>query len=185
MVIGDRALDEFIPLCRGKENEVVTQYAMGPLTDLGMLKMDFLGLRTLTIMQEAVRLIHVANPDFNIDTIPTDNKAAFDIYNRGETLGVFQMESGGITSCCKRFDVGCIEDIIAVGALYRPGPMQFIPEYIERKKGLKSRIPAPPPREGLRGNPRDHCLSGTSPTGGQRAGWILARRGRSSPTRDG
>ena len=137
VVIGDRALDEFIPLCRGKENEVVTQYAMGPLTDLGMLKMDFLGLRTLTIMQEAVRLIHVAHPDFNIDTIPTDDKAAFDIYNRGETLGVFQMESGGITSCCKRFDVGCIEDIIAVGALYRPGPMQFIPEYIERKKGLK------------------------------------------------
>ena len=137
VVIGDRPLDEFIPLCRGKENEVVTQYAMGPLTDLGMLKMDFLGLRTLTIMQEAVRLIHVAHPDFNIDTIPTDDKAAFDIYNRGETLGVFQMESGGITSCCKRFDVGCIEDIIAVGALYRPGPMQFIPEYIERKKGLK------------------------------------------------
>ncbi len=137
VVIGDRPLDEFIPLCRGKENEVVTQYAMGPLTDLGMLKMDFLGLRTLTIMQEAVRLIHVANPDFNIDTIPTDDKAAFDIYNRGETLGVFQMESGGITSCCKRFDVGCIEDIIAVGALYRPGPMQFIPDYIERKKGLK------------------------------------------------
>ena len=137
VVIGDRPLDEFIPLCRGKENEVVTQYAMGPLTDLGMLKMDFLGLRTLTIMQETVRLIHVAHPDFKIDTIPTDDKASFGIYNRGETLGVFQMESGGITSCCKRFDVGCIEDIIAVGALYRPGPMQFIPEYIERKKGLK------------------------------------------------
>jgi len=137
VVIGDRPLDEFIPLCRGKENEVVTQYAMGPLTDLGMLKMDFLGLRTLTIMQEAVRLIHSKNPTFNIDLIASDDKEAFDIYNRGETLGVFQMESGGITNCCKRFDVGCIEDIIAIGALYRPGPMQFIDDYIERKKGLK------------------------------------------------
>jgi DNA polymerase-3 subunit alpha len=137
VVIGDRPLDEFIPLCRGKENEVVTQYAMGPLTDLGMLKMDFLGLRTLTIMQEAVRLIHAKVPDFNVDHIPTDDRAAFDIYNRGETLGVFQMESGGITNCCKRFDVGCIEDIIAIGALYRPGPMQFIDDYIERKKGIK------------------------------------------------
>lgn len=137
VVIGDRALDEFIPLCRGKENEVVTQYAMGPLTDLGMLKMDFLGLRTLTIMQEAVRLIHAANPGFDVAAIPTEDRAAFDIYNRGETLGVFQMESGGITNCCKRFDVGSIEDIIAIGALYRPGPMQFIDDYIERKKGLK------------------------------------------------
>ena len=137
VVIGDRPLDEFIPLCRGKENEVVTQYAMGPLTDLGMLKMDFLGLRTLTIMQEAVRLIHFKNPEFNVDTIPTDDKETFEIYNRGETLGVFQMESGGITNCCKRFNVECIEDIIALGALYRPGPMQFIDDYIERKKGLK------------------------------------------------
>jgi DNA polymerase-3 subunit alpha len=137
VVIGDRPLDEFIPLCRGKENEVVTQYAMGPLTDLGMLKMDFLGLRTLTIMQEAVRLIHAKVPDFNIDLIPSDDRPSFDIYNRGETLGVFQMESGGITNCCKRFDVGCIEDIIAIGALYRPGPMQFIDDYIERKKGIK------------------------------------------------
>ena len=137
VVIGDRPLDEFIPLCRGKENEVVTQYAMGPLTDLGMLKMDFLGLKTLTIMQEAVRLIKIHTPDFDFDAIAQDDQAAFDIYNRGETLGVFQMESAGITNCCKRFDVHSIEDIIAIGALYRPGPMQFIDDYIERKKGLK------------------------------------------------
>jgi DNA polymerase-3 subunit alpha len=137
VVIGDRPLDEYIPLCRGKENEVVTQYAMGPLTDLGMLKMDFLGLKTLTVMQEAVRLIHKKDPSFDLAGIPTDDEAAFGIYNRGETLGVFQMESGGITGVCKNFDVKAIDDIIALGALYRPGPMQFIPEYIERKKGLK------------------------------------------------
>lgn len=137
VVIGDRPLDEFIPLCRGKENEIVTQYAMGPLTDLGMLKMDFLGLKTLTVMDEAVRLIHKKDPTFNLEKIPTDDQEAFDIYNRGETLGIFQMESGGITNCCKRFDVQSIDDIIAISALYRPGPMQFIDDYIERKKGLK------------------------------------------------
>ena len=137
VVIGDRPLDEFIPLCRGKENEVVTQYAMGPLTDLGMLKMDFLGLKTLTVMNEAVRLIHKKDPAFDLATIPTNDAATFSIYNNGETLGIFQMESGGITGFCKNFDITTIEDIIALGALYRPGPMQFIPDYIERKKGRK------------------------------------------------
>jgi len=137
VVIGDRPLDEFIPLCRGKENEVVTQYAMGPLTDLGMLKMDFLGLKTLTVMNEAVRLIHKKDSAFDLTTIPTDDAETFGIYNRGETLGIFQMESGGITGFCKNFDITAIGDIIALGALYRPGPMQFIPDYIERKKGRK------------------------------------------------
>lgn len=137
VVIGDRSLDEFIPLCRGKEDEVVTQYAMGPLTDLGMLKMDFLGLKTLTVMNEAVRLIRRKDPKFDLAAIPMTDPGAFGIYNRGETLGVFQMESGGITSCCKRFDVVSIEDIIALSALYRPGPMQFIDDYIERKRGQK------------------------------------------------
>jgi len=137
VVIGDRPLDEFIPLCRGKENEVVTQYAMGPLTDLGMLKMDFLGLKTLTVMNEAVRLIHKKDPAFDLAAIPTDDAETFGIYNRGETLGIFQMESGGITGFCKNFDITEIGDIIALGALYRPGPMQFIPDYIDRKKGRK------------------------------------------------
>lgn len=135
VVIGDRALDEFIPLCRGKDEEVVTQYAMGPLTDLGMLKMDFLGLKTLTVMNEAERLIREHEPEFDLRKIPELDQAAFDIYNRGETLGIFQMESGGITNCCKRFNVSSIDDIVAIGALYRPGPMQFIDDYIKRKKG--------------------------------------------------
>jgi DNA polymerase-3 subunit alpha len=137
VVIGDRPLDEYIPLCRGKDNEVITQYEMNSLTELGMLKMDFLGLKTLTILQHAVRLIREKEPNFDLDAIPTEDRAAFDIYNRGETLGVFQMESGGITNCCKRFGVDSIEHIIAIGALYRPGPMQFIDDYIARKKGQK------------------------------------------------
>lgn len=135
VVIGDRPLDEYIPLCRGKDNEVITQYEMNALTELGMLKMDFLGLKTLTVLEDAVRMIRMKEPSFNVAAIPTEDKESFDIYNRGETLGVFQMESGGITNCCKRFDVGSIEDIIAIGALYRPGPMQFIDDYIARKKG--------------------------------------------------
>lgn len=137
VVIGDRPLDEYIPLCRGKEDEVVTQFAMGPLTDLGMLKMDFLGLKTLTVIHDAMELIRQRDPNFDLNTILMEDQSSFDLLNRGETVGVFQLEGGGITSCCKRFDVGSIDDIIAILALYRPGPMQFIPDYIERKKGLK------------------------------------------------
>ncbi len=136
VVIGDRALDEYIPLCRGKEDEVVTQYAMGPLTDLGMLKMDFLGLKTLTVIHEAVALIHEREPAFDLRVIPIDDPATFALLNSGEVSGVFQID-GGMKSWCKQFDFQSINDIIALNALYRPGPMQFIPDYIERKKGLK------------------------------------------------
>jgi len=132
VVIGDRPLDEYIPLCRGKEDEVVTQYSMSPLTDLGMLKMDFLGLKTLTVIHDAIQLIYEVNPEFDLRKIPEEDRGAFDILNRGETVGVFQVEGGGITGCCKKFDVNSIDDIIAILALYRPGPMQFIPDYIER-----------------------------------------------------
>ncbi len=136
VVIGDRPLDEYVPLCRGNDDEVVTQYAMGPLTDLGMLKMDFLGLKTLTVIQDAVNLIRARNPDFSLDHIPLEDPATFEILNRGETIGVFQLESGGMVNLCKQFDVNSIDDIIALIALYRPGPMELIPDYIKRKRGL-------------------------------------------------
>ncbi len=135
VVIGDRDLDDYIPLCRGKEGEVVTQYEQKALEALGMLKMDFLGLKTLTVMEDAMRFLREKEPGFRIENIPLDDQAAFDILNRGETVGVFQVEGGGITSCCRRFDVRSIDDIIAILALYRPGPMQFISDYIARKKG--------------------------------------------------
>ncbi len=136
VVIGDRPLDEYIPLCRGNDNEVITQYAMGPLTDLGMLKMDFLGLKTLTVIQDTENLIRQREPEFTIEEIPLDNQATFDILNRGETIGVFQLESGGMVHLCKQFNISNIDDIIALIALYRPGPMELIPDYIRRKKGL-------------------------------------------------
>ena len=135
VVIGDRPLDDYIPLCRGNDNEIVTQYAMGPLTDLGMLKMDFLGLKTLTVIHDVVALIRAHNPGFTLDGIALDDKNTFKLLNQGETIGVFQLESGGMVSLCKQFDINSIDDIIALIALYRPGPMELIPDYIKRKKG--------------------------------------------------
>lgn len=142
VVIGDRDLSEYIPLARSNDGSIVSQYAMGPLTDVGMLKCDFLGLKTLTIIADAVNLIRKREPDFNIDTIPMDDQATFDLYNRGETIAVFQVESGGMVNVCRQFDVRDIEDINAILALYRPGPMELIPDYIKRKKG-KAKVKAP------------------------------------------
>src|SRR5438876_9355533 len=109
---------------------------MGPLNDLGLLKRDFLGLKTLTVIEDTVSLIRKRVPDFSSKNIPMDDAAAFGLYNRGETTGLFQMESGGMTSVSKQFDVQKIDDIIALIALYRPGPMELIGDYIKRKKGL-------------------------------------------------
>ncbi len=142
VVISDRDLSEYIPLTRANDGSIVSQYAMGPLTDLGMLKMDFLGLKTLTVITDAVALIRQRQPDFDIDRIPVNDQATFDLYNRGETIGVFQVESGGMVGVCRQFDVKDIEDINAILALYRPGPMDLIPDYIKRKKGL-AKVKAP------------------------------------------
>src|SRR5213596_2475756 len=136
IVIGDRDLSEYVPLRRDpKEKEVITQYPMGPLNDLGFLKMDFLGLRTLTVLHDAKELIRQRLPDFSLAEIPLDDAATFALLNRAETIGIFQLE-GGMTGFCKQFDFKAIDDIIALSALYRPGPMDLIPDYIKRKKGL-------------------------------------------------
>jgi DNA polymerase-3 subunit alpha len=144
VVISDRDLSEYIPLTRANDGSIVSQYAMGPLTEVGMLKCDFLGLKTLTVITDAVVLIHQHTPDFNIDKIPLDDQASFDMLNRGETIGIFQLESGGMVGVCRQFDIKDIEDINAILALYRPGPMDLIPDYIKRKKG-KAKVKAPHP----------------------------------------
>src|SRR5213595_2941192 len=137
VVIADRDLSDYIPLCRDvKGNDVISQYPMGPLNDLGLLKMDFLGLKTLTVIEDTLVLIHKREPEFSLKNIPLDDKETFDVYNRGETVGLFQMESGGMTSTAKQFEVQKIDDIIALIALYRPGPMDLIGDYIKRKRGL-------------------------------------------------
>ncbi len=136
VVISDRDLSEYIPLTRASDGSILSQYSMGPLTDLGMLKMDFLGLKTLTVITDAVALIHAKNPGFDISAIPLTDQPTFDLLNKGETIAVFQLESSGMVSVCKQFDISDIEDINAILALYRPGPMDVIPDYIKRKKGL-------------------------------------------------
>src|SRR5262252_6617467 len=137
VVIADRDLSDYIPLCHDvKGNDVISQYAMGPLNDLGLLKMDFLGLKTLTVIEDTLALIRKRDPNFSLKDIPLDDADAFALYNRGETIGLFQMESGGMTSLSKQFDVKKLDDIIALIALYRPGPMELIPEYVKAKKGV-------------------------------------------------
>ncbi len=137
VVIGDRPLDEHVPLTRGNEGEVVTQYDMGAITEVGLLKMDFLGLKNLTVIQEAVRHIRKRIPDFVVEDVPLDDFATFEILNRGETMGVFQLESGGMVETCRKYQIEKIDDIIDLLALYRPGAMQFIDQMIEVKKGRK------------------------------------------------
>ena len=137
VVIGDRDLSEYVPLCRdSKGNDIVSQYAMGPLTDLGLLKMDFLGLKTLTVIEDTLTLIRQREPGFSLKDIPLDDATTFALFNRGETIGLFQMESGGMTSVSKQIDVQKLDDIMALIALYRPGPMDLIGDYIKRKNGL-------------------------------------------------
>ncbi len=144
VVISDRDLSEYIPLTRANDGSIVSQYAMGPLTDLGMLKMDFLGLKTLTVITDAVVLIRQKEPAFDVDKIPVNDQATFDMLNRGETIAVFQLESGGMVGVCRQFAISDIEDINAILALYRPGPMDLIPDYIKRKHG-KAKVKAPHP----------------------------------------
>ncbi len=134
VVISDRDLSEYIPLMRGNEGEVVSQFAMGPLTDLGLLKMDFLGLKTLTVIDDAVKLIRQREPDFDLTKIPFDDPGVFELLNRAEVVGLFQLD-GGMAGFCRQFDFRSLDDIVALNALYRPGPMDLIPDYIRRKRG--------------------------------------------------
>jgi DNA polymerase III subunit alpha len=152
IVIGDRPLDEHVPLTRGNEGEVVTQFDMGAITEVGLLKMDFLGLRNLTVIQEAAGHIRRLVPDFEIDRVPLDDRATFDLLNRGETMGVFQLESGGMVETCRKYQIEKIDDIIDLLALYRPGAMQFIDQMIEVKKGRRKAVYEHPLLEEVCGN---------------------------------
>lgn len=136
VIIGDQRLDNLVPLAKGASDEVITQYPAGPCEDMGLLKMDFLGLRTLTLIQDACDNVRKSK-DIKIDIskISLEDQNAFDLLNKGNTVAVFQLESGGMRDLCRKFGVQTIEDIIALIAIYRPGPMQFIPEFISRKMG--------------------------------------------------
>ena len=134
VVISPKAVDEYVPLSRGTDDAITTQFTMTTLEELGLLKMDFLGLRTLTVIQNAVRMIgEKQGKDIDIDRIDYNDRKVFDLISSGRTEGVFQIESAGMKSFMKELKPSSLEDIIAGISLYRPGPMDFIPKYIQGK----------------------------------------------------
>ena len=130
VVITKDPVDTYVPLARNDE-QMVTQFTMTTLEELGLLKMDFLGLRNLTVIADAEKMIRRHVPDFSIEKVDMSDKATYEMLGRGSTMGVFQLESAGITNVVTGLQPQSIEDITAVVALYRPGPMQSIPRYIE------------------------------------------------------
>jgi DNA polymerase-3 subunit alpha len=145
VVIAPDDIVKFAPLEMAQKGVVSTQYPMGPIEELGLLKMDFLGLSNLTIIKNALRIIKkVYGKDIDINTIPLDDEKAFDLLTRGDTTGVFQLESAGMKRYLKELKPSVFDDIVAMVALYRPGPMQFIDDFIARKHG-RSEITYPHP----------------------------------------
>ena len=137
VVISAVKLDDLVPLQRN-DTTITTQYTMEYLESLGLLKMDFLGLRNLTIIRDAVREIRRTRPDFDISRIPTDDAAVYRMLSNGDTAGIFQFESGGMTQKLIDLQPERLEDLIVILSLYRPGPMKSIPVYIENKKHPES-----------------------------------------------
>ena len=134
VVISQKAIDEYVPLSLGSDGSVTTQFTMTTLEELGLLKMDFLGLRTLTVIQDATRLAEISSgKSIDINQIDYDDKAVLNSIGTGKTDGVFQLESAGMKSFMKELKPQSLEDIIAGISLYRPGPMDFIPQYIKGK----------------------------------------------------
>ena len=132
VVITANPVYTYVPLSRN-DDTVVTQYTMTTIEELGLLKMDFLGLRNLTVIRDAEEQIQKINPDFSMDRVPDDDPETFRMLTEGKTQGVFQLESAGMTGVCVNMKAGSIEDITAIVALYRPGPMDSIPKFIANK----------------------------------------------------
>jgi DNA polymerase-3 subunit alpha len=140
VVIAPEALTEYVPLYKGTKEEITTQYDMKGIEDIGLLKMDFLGLRTLTVIDETLRmLIEDLNLVLDIDSIPLDDKKTYQIFSNGETVGIFQFESSGMRDYLCKLKPESLEELTAMNALYRPGPLDsyMIDEYIQRKRGQK------------------------------------------------
>jgi DNA polymerase III subunit alpha len=136
VVIGDQPLVNLLPLKQDEDGAIVTQYAMGPVGDLGLLKMDFLGLKTLTVIRNTCEMVRATKGiEIPIEDLPLNDPVTYDLLNKANTLGVFQLESGGMRDLCRKFQISSIEHITALIALYRPGPMELIPEFIRRRHG--------------------------------------------------
>ena len=138
VIIGDQRVDNIAPLCFDSNKELITQFPAGPDETLGLLKMDFLGLKTLTVIQDTLDNIEQTHGiKIDIGEIPIDDPASYKLLSEGDTVSVFQLESPGMRKTCREFGVENLKHIIALLAIYRPGPMQFIPSFIARKKGIE------------------------------------------------
>jgi len=138
VVISEGPLTDHVPLYKGANDEIVTQYSMGDVEKIGLVKFDFLGLKTLTMIRRAETLINDTHPDgppLAIDHVPFDDPATFALLSSGKTMGLFQLESSGMRDLLTGLKPDRFEDIIAIIALYRPGPMDLIPDFIKRKQG--------------------------------------------------
>ncbi|MEX2586254.1 MAG: DNA polymerase III subunit alpha [Balneolaceae bacterium] len=140
VIIAPDKLTRFIPVCTAKDADLfVTQYDGKVIEDAGMLKMDFLGLKTLSILKTTIEMVRETEGiSYNLDEIPFDDPDTFKLYQQGATVGTFQFESEGMRKYLKQLKPTTVDDLIAMNALYRPGPMQFIPDYIKRKHGKES-----------------------------------------------
>lgn len=135
VVISDAPLVERVPLCSSKD-DIVSQYSMNDIQEVGLTKFDFLGLKTLTVINNTLKFVRESKGiEIDIDNLPLDDKKTYEMFMRGETDGIFQMESAGMTDLAINLKPDCIEDIIALIALYRPGPMKMIPEFTSRRQG--------------------------------------------------
>jgi len=139
VVIAPGPITEYAPLYKSNKDEITTQYDMRWIEAIGLLKMDFLGLRTLTVIDDCLKLLKKRDININVDNIPLDDPKVYDLFSRGETVGVFQFESGGMREYLRKLQPNCLEDLTAMNALYRPGPLdaKMIDVYIDRKKGVK------------------------------------------------
>jgi DNA polymerase-3 subunit alpha len=136
VVIGDQPLVNLLPLKQDEDGTIVTQYAMNPVGELGLLKMDFLGLKTLTVIRNTCEMVkQTRGIEVLVDNLPLDDAKTYDLLNKANTLGIFQLESGGMRDLCRKFQISSVEHITALVALYRPGPMDLIPEFIKRRHG--------------------------------------------------
>ncbi|HOO78130.1 MAG TPA: DNA polymerase III subunit alpha [bacterium] len=135
IICGD-PLTSYVPLCRGSNDEVVTQFDMHDDESIGLLKMDFLGLKTLSILQDTLEMIEATTGNkLDLSRIPLDDEATFNQLSRGNTIAVFQLESSGMRDLCRRFNLKNLDDILALIALFRPGPMHMLDDFIARKHG--------------------------------------------------
>ncbi len=136
VVIAPGNISDYVPLYKTPQTEVMTQYNMKDLEAAGLLKMDFLGLRTLSVMENALALIKkTEGVEIVLDELPEDDKATFELFTRGDTVAVFQFESAGMQDWLRKLKPTCISDLVAMNALYRPGPMEMIGDFIARKHG--------------------------------------------------